>query len=49
MTAQKMNHTPSVCKKEYLMPQFFNIPPKELNELSNKKKFRDFMNIIAKN
>lgn len=49
MTAQKMNHTPSVCKKEYLMPQFFNISPKELNELSNKKKFREFMNILAKN
>jgi len=49
MTAEKMNHTPSVCKKEYLMPQWFSIPPQELNELSNKKKFREFMNILAKN
>ena len=49
MTAEKMNHTPGVCKKEYLMPQWFSIPPQELNRMTNKKNFKDFIDILAKN
>jgi DNA topoisomerase-1 len=48
-TAEKMNHTPGVCKKEYLMPQWFTIEPKELHKITNKKKFKDFINILSKN
>jgi DNA topoisomerase-1 len=49
MTAEKMNHTPGVCKKEYLMPQWFTMPPQELNKMSNRKNFKDFIDILAKN
>jgi DNA topoisomerase-1 len=48
-TAEKMNHTPGVCKKEYLMPQWFTIEPNELHKITNKKKFKDFINILSKN
>lgn len=47
MTAEKMNHTPSVCKKEYLMPQLFSIPPQELNKSANKNNFKKFIDILA--
>jgi DNA topoisomerase-1 len=49
MTANKMNHTPAVCKKEYLMPQWFTIQPQELHKMTNRKNFRDFITVIAKN
>ena len=49
MTAEKMNHTPGVCKKEYLMPQWFSIQPQALHKMTNKKNFKDFIDILAKN
>jgi hypothetical protein len=49
MTAEKMNHTPGVCKKEYLMPQWFTMPPQEMNKMTNQKNFRDFIDVMAKN
>jgi len=49
MTAEKMNHTPGVCKKEYLMPQWFSIEPEKLNTMINQKKFKDFIGFITKN
>jgi DNA topoisomerase-1 len=47
-TAEKMNHTPGVCKKEYLMPQLFAFEPQELHKMTNKNNFRDFINLIVK-
>ena len=47
-TAEKMNHTPAVCKKEYLMPQWFTMQPQKLNRMTNQKNFRDFINLLAK-
>jgi DNA topoisomerase-1 len=49
MTAEKMNHTPGVCKKEYLMPQWFTMSPQEMNKMTNQKNFRDFIDVMAKN
>lgn len=48
-TAEKMNHTSTVCKKEYLMPQLFTIHPNKLYKMTNRKNFRDFINSLAKN
>lgn len=47
MTAEKMNHTPSVCKKEYLMPQWFTKTPQEIQNIINKKNFKEFIDILA--
>ena len=49
LTAKKMNHTPSVCKKEYLMPQWFTYDTQKLKEISNKNNFHNTINILHKN
>ena len=43
-TSEKMNHTASVCKKEYLMPQWFLFEDGE--KLKNYVKNHDFPQTI---
>lgn len=50
ITAQKMNHTPNVCKKEYLMPQWFNYPQLEnIQKISQNNNFQNTINFLIKN
>lgn len=43
-TSEKMNHTPTVCKTEYLMPQWFEI--EDVEKLYNYVKNHDFSDVI---
>jgi len=49
LTAQKMNHTPNVCKKEYLMPQWFNEDKlEEIQKYAQNNNFEKTINYIIK-
>jgi len=47
ITAEKMNHSPAVCKKEYLMPQWFEFPPEELYKISKKNNFKNMIDLLS--
>lgn len=50
-TSYNMNHTPTVCKKEYLMPQWFEFTEEKLEKLLNfvnKNDFKDTIEYIIK-
>lgn len=46
ITAEQMNHTPTVCKKEYLMPQWFLFIGDEFSKMYNYIMNNDFRKSI---